>query len=139
MPRIKEILDWCGLGPAAFADEIGVARPVISHVVSARNKASLEVVQKILTRYPDLSPAWLLLGEGQMLKGLEQEPVVISGSDGVSESPIEEEKAPKQKEKVQEGKKGSASLDQASSVDGKQLVKVILLYSDGSFENFSQG
>ena len=68
--RIRLILQARGLSPTQFADVVGVARPVISHVLSGRNKPSLEVVQKILSAFPDLSMAWLLNGTGSMLAGL---------------------------------------------------------------------
>ena len=32
--------------------------------MSGRNKPSIEVLQKILRRFPDVSASWLLLGQG---------------------------------------------------------------------------
>lgn len=55
------------LSPTQFADTIGVSRPIVSHILSGRNKPSLEVVQKIVGAFPDLSLRWLLNGEGPML------------------------------------------------------------------------
>lgn len=65
--RIREILTGRQLTPTQFADSIGVARPIVSHILSGRNKPSLEVVQKIITAFPDLSIPWLLSGTGAML------------------------------------------------------------------------
>lgn len=65
--RIKQLLQERGLSPTQFADFIGVTRPVVSHVLSERNKPSLEVVQRILAAFPELSMAWLLNGTGPML------------------------------------------------------------------------
>ena len=65
--RIKQLLDWKQLSPTQFADRIGIGRPVISHILSERNKPSLDVVQRILTAFPELSTDWLLKGEGEML------------------------------------------------------------------------
>jgi transcriptional regulator with XRE-family HTH domain len=65
--RIRQILQSRQLSPTQFADALGVARPIISHVLSGRNKPSLEVVQKIITAFPDLSLPWLLSGQGPML------------------------------------------------------------------------
>lgn len=67
LERIREILSSRKLTSTQFADAIGVARPVVSHILSGRNKPSLEVVQKISAAFPDLSLAWLLSGEGSML------------------------------------------------------------------------
>lgn len=65
--RIRQLLETRQLTPTQFADAIGVARPIISHILSGRNKPSLEVVQKIVGAFPDLSLPWLLSGTGEML------------------------------------------------------------------------
>lgn len=65
--RIRTLLQARGLSPTQFADLIGVGRPVVSHILSGRNKASLEVVQKIIAAFPDVALPWLLTGTGSML------------------------------------------------------------------------
>jgi len=65
--RIRQLLEARKLTPTQFADAIGVARPIVSHILSGRNKPSLEVVQKVIEAFPDLSLAWLLRGAGEML------------------------------------------------------------------------
>ena len=53
--KIKELLSIKNLTPSRFADEIGVLRSSISHILSGRNKPSLEIIQKIMRRFPELS------------------------------------------------------------------------------------
>ena len=65
--RIRTLLESRHLTPTQFADAIGVARPIVSHILSGRNKPSLEVVQRILAAMPDLAMPWLLNGTGPML------------------------------------------------------------------------
>ncbi|RZJ85809.1 MAG: XRE family transcriptional regulator, partial [Hymenobacter sp.] len=65
--RIRELLEARQLSPTQFADLIGVGRPVISHILSERNKPSLEVVQKVISAFPEVSLPWLLSGIGSML------------------------------------------------------------------------
>jgi len=67
--RIRALLNIRQLTPTQFADVIGVARPIISHILSGRNKPSLEVVQRILAAMPDLSMSWLLNGTSPMQAG----------------------------------------------------------------------
>lgn len=64
--RVKEIMEDQEYSPSGFADTIDVPRPIISHILSGRNKPSLDVIQKILMRFPELNPWWLLTGKGQM-------------------------------------------------------------------------
>ena len=65
--RIQNIIEKYGLSSNAFANEIDVNRSTVSHILSGRNKPSIEVLQKILKRFPDISANWLLLGQGSML------------------------------------------------------------------------
>lgn len=66
--RIEQIIDYLSISKAEFAKEIEVQRSSISHLTSGRNNPSLDIVVKILTRYPILSTDWLLFGTGSMLK-----------------------------------------------------------------------
>lgn len=72
--RIRQILQTQQLSPTQFADALGLARPIISHVLSGRNKPSLEVVQKIIAAFPDISLPWLLSGQGPMLATTASQP-----------------------------------------------------------------
>ena len=69
--RIRILLQTNQLTPTQFADSIGVARPIISHILSGRNKPSLEVVQRIIAAFPAISLPWLLSGAGDMLAAAE--------------------------------------------------------------------
>jgi len=64
--RISLILKSKNLSASQFADEIGIQRSSMSHVLSERNKPSLEFIQKILKRFPEINSDWLLFGTGQM-------------------------------------------------------------------------
>ncbi len=64
--RIIQFLEHQGISPARFADEIGVQRSSISHIVSGRNNPSFEFIQKILTKYKSLNAEWLMRGVGSM-------------------------------------------------------------------------
>lgn len=65
--RIRDLLNWHKLTPTQFADAIQVGRPIISHILSGRNKASLDVVQRIVAAFPEVALPWLLSGTGPML------------------------------------------------------------------------
>jgi transcriptional regulator with XRE-family HTH domain len=68
--RILLILKTQNLSSSQFADEIGVQRSSISHILSGRNNPSLEFVCKILKRYPEINADWILFGKGSMYKGM---------------------------------------------------------------------
>ena len=64
--RIQLILKTKNISASKFADEIGVQRSSISHILSGRNNPSLDFIQKVLKRFPDISPDWILTGKGSM-------------------------------------------------------------------------
>ncbi|WDF45482.1 helix-turn-helix transcriptional regulator [Chryseobacterium sp. KACC 21268] len=79
--RFTKVIEYSELTPAEFAEEIGVQRSSISHIISGRNKPSLDFITKIKTAFPKFEWDWLITGEGEMLIS-EKEP----------EEPVVEEK-----------------------------------------------
>ena len=68
LERINLILKSRNLNAAQFADEIGVQRSSVSHILTGRNNASLDFLLKVLTRYPEIDTDWLLTGKGVMVR-----------------------------------------------------------------------
>jgi len=64
--RIIEFLRKENKSAAHLAEEIGVQPSGISHILSGRNKPSLDFVIKMLERYPYIRTDWLLFGKGAM-------------------------------------------------------------------------
>jgi transcriptional regulator with XRE-family HTH domain len=69
--QILKIIEAEGLTPARFADEIGVQRSSISHIISGRNKPSYDFIAKILKRFKGINAEWLITGNGMMIKSTE--------------------------------------------------------------------
>lgn len=55
-------------GKTEFAASLDISLAVLSHIASGRNKPGVELLQKILLKYPSVSAEWLLLGTGSMDK-----------------------------------------------------------------------
>jgi len=66
--RIEKLLAAEQLTSAKFADTIGVQRSSVSHILSGRNKPSLDFITKILETFTSINPDWLLMGKGKMYK-----------------------------------------------------------------------
>jgi len=64
--RIKTLIEKQNLTATQFAEEIGVQRSAVSHLLSGRNKPSLDFMLKIKNRFPEISLDWLLIGRGKM-------------------------------------------------------------------------
>ncbi len=60
--RIQKLLQDLQLSPSAFADSIGVQRSSLSHILSGRNRPSLDFVIKVIQKYPEVDLYWLITG-----------------------------------------------------------------------------
>ena len=97
--RIEKVIQMVGLTSGQFAQEIGIQTSTLSHILNERNKPSLDVMKKILNRYPNINAEWLILGHGsiQRKESHSQAPTLfgdedISGSISDSKAIYEPEK-----------------------------------------------
>ena len=67
--RLETIFDYYGLTASSFADKINVQRSSISHLLSGRNKPSLDFILKVMESFPEVELLWLLNGKGNFPKG----------------------------------------------------------------------
>ena len=58
--KIELLIQAKKLSASQFADTLGIPRSSISHILSGRNKPSLDVVQKILIAFPEIPAEELL-------------------------------------------------------------------------------
>lgn len=63
--RIELLMKCYDLTPSQFADRTGIQRASVSHIISGRNKPSLEVLLKIYDAFPELDIEWLMTGKGE--------------------------------------------------------------------------
>ena len=63
--RIEYLMNLYMLTPSQFADRTGIQRASVSHILSSRNKPSLEVIHKIYNAFPEVDVAWLFMGKGE--------------------------------------------------------------------------
>jgi transcriptional regulator with XRE-family HTH domain len=66
--RLEIILEYYNLSASVFADKMGVQRSGLSHLMSGRNKPSLDFVMKIIENFPEVDFYWLLNGDGTFPK-----------------------------------------------------------------------
>ena len=61
--RINELMDEYQLNASSLADKIGVQRSSLSHILSKRNKPSLDFILKIEKNFEKIDLNWLLFGK----------------------------------------------------------------------------
>lgn len=110
--RFKYLMKLNNLTASAFADEIGVQRSSMSHILSGRNKPSLELIQKVLTRFPKVSADWLIAG----VTNTEKIEMPQDSDNNKTSKPTP-----------------TPSLNKGS------IKKIVVFYDDNTFEEFKNG
>lgn len=66
--RLLLFMNRENISATTLAEEIGVQRSSVSHILSGRNNPSYDFIYKMTTRYPNLNIEWLLTGSGEIYK-----------------------------------------------------------------------
>ena len=125
--RLQRIMNYYDLNASALADSLGVLRSSISHLLSERNKPSLDFVLKIIDKYPEVDLYWLLYGKGSFPKE-EKKP---APTPLPTEIPFPEDNVLEDSEKE---RKVAAEI--SVKKQKRQIQKIIFFYEDNSFEIF---
>ncbi|WP_420573358.1 helix-turn-helix domain-containing protein [Kordia sp.] len=131
--RLKKVIEYYDLSASAFADKLGVQRSSISHILSGRNKPSLEFVMKVLNNFPEVELYWLLNGKGSFPKNNSPQKVVTSPP--VSTPKITE--SPRQQSLTLE-EKVTSTIPSNTSSQGKTIDKIVIFYTDGTFDSYQK-
>lgn len=125
--RLQKIFNYYDLSAAAFADAIHVGRSSISHILSGRNKPSLDFVLKIVQTYPEVELYWLLNGTGNFPGNLKVEAKPAAGTTPVS---------PRTEINPETSALPSEQKRPILASTGKSIQKIVIFYKDGTFEAF---
>ena len=139
--RLQKILDFYSLSASGLAQKIGVQRSSISHIVSGRNKPSLDFITKILSAFEEVDFDWLINGKGVFPKTDSPTPIPKSVPALKSESKIEKTKNELELELELEleipNSKISPQIQNSTHSDNSRIPeKIIILYTDGSFKSY---
>jgi len=90
--RIRLIIKANNESSSSFADKIGIKRSNLSHVLSGRNKPSLDFLAKLLNHYPNVNASWLVTGitrDGELQEEHPADELDPKEGDAITKSPIE--------------------------------------------------
>ncbi len=121
--RLQKVIDYYGESASSFAEKIGVQRSSISHILSGRNKPSLDFVLKVLSVFPEVELYWLMNGKG----------IFPATPHSVQHSKTIKKKLPE--------KTSVMSIPDISSTpisEDKIIERIVIFYKDGTFKNFNQ-
>ena len=124
LERLEFLMENNQLNATAFAEKIGVQRSSVSHILSKRNRPSLEFMLKIHEHFKEVNLEWLILGN-QNIPLLTPPP---KDTNETSELDLIQED--QKKETVQ----NLLPFDRAQK--NEEVSQIIQLYKDGSFRSY---
>jgi len=119
--RFKEILDDNNYTASALADELEVQRSSISHLLSGRNKPSLDFILKLLKKFPEINMYWLLNGVDPKYKS--------------DKAPFKDNSIEHTPTKVNQDK--NIIPIEAISNKNKKIKHIVIFYEDATFESYT--
>ncbi len=119
--RLKILMDYYQLSASGFADKIQVQRSSISHLLSGRNKPSLDFVLKVVKEFKEVELYWLLNGKGEF-------------PDPAFSSPAPVEKL--KREKLQADPLNNPKKEGPAIGPAKNIERIVLFFEDGTFKEY---
>lgn len=119
--RLQKIIEFYGLSATIFAEKLEVNRSTISHLLSGRNKPSLDFVLKVLHHFPEVELYWLLNGKGIFPSKNQSNKLTTPTFD-----------------KSLNTKKTTISSQHinTNSLDDDEIDKIVIFYKNGTFKAY---
>ncbi len=139
--RLIRLLEHYEQTASSFSDTIGVQRSSLSHLLSGRNKPSLDLIMKIHERFPEVNLYWLLKGENPFLYNDEIKNNIEKIQEEITEIPeshktelnSQNQSIPEIEErKTKENTSPIPTFDSTNSIE-----QIVVFYKNGTFKNFN--
>ena len=142
--RLELILDYYNLSASAFADKIGVQRSSLSHLLSGRNKPSLDFILKVIEIFPEVDLYWVLNGKGKFPKSEIKSSIVEQTISTPKEDPILQKDSAVDLfstavHNTAEGQTKPVEYSQNTAIvsnDDDNIERIVIFYKDGTFRNY---
>lgn len=149
--QLQKIMHHFGLSTTELADKILVPKATISHLISERNKPSLEFIMKLHTTFPTLNLEWLIYEKEPFLvteiypKSIEKDQNETPALNEISEvetvNEIENEDQIESQPEEIEPKNISQNITENPknilSFQSKEIDCIVIFYNDGSFKKYN--
>lgn len=152
--RIKEILEYYNLSASRFAETLNTQPSSISHILSGRNKPSVDLLEKIALNFNDINMTWLVTGNGSMLN----KEIIPYYEDELTAPPLPKKTLSKIEEKKEDLfsqvteqvtqnnmnekiERNINRINENTSISDikitKEIDQIVIFYKDGSFKNYT--
>lgn len=137
--RLETILEYYSLTASSFADKISVQRSSMSHLLSGRNKPSLDFVLKVTEEFPDVELDWFLNGKGSFPKDEFTPTPTINKPEIKKESEIKEDlfsnNTEEEKEVFEDKKTQPVSISE--NFNQNEIERIVVFFKNGTFKNYT--
>ena len=123
--RLQKILDYYNISAAELSNQIKFNRSTISHLLSGRNKPSLDFVMRILQKYPEVELYWLLNGKGSF-------PSITKNLDAIDTMTTS------QATKIESILPSIKHLTEvaSNSLINTEVDQIVIFFKDGTFKSY---
>ena len=151
--RLEELMNLLHLSPTQFANEIGVQRATLQHILSGRNEPSLKIIMAIHNKYPDVELEWLLNGIGTAIPHLSQNskpemdyPLLPGMESAFFQSDVRKtpdfsslrgEEAVSKLRKTRNNKDVRSDINTSETGGNKAIKEIVIFFADGTYQKFS--
>ena len=142
--RLEIILDYYNLSASAFADKINVQRSSLSHLLSGRNKPSLDFIIKVIEVFPEVDLYWILNGKGNFPKSENVAPTVLETEKKTPSQPIVENTNSELDLFSTVEKRITSTLSESNPVESiktennsqEEIERIVVFFKNGTFKNY---
>ncbi|UGS24829.1 helix-turn-helix domain-containing protein [Flavobacterium channae] len=142
--RLEIILEYYNLSASAFADKINVQRSSLSHLLSGRNKPSLDFIIKVIDVFPEVDLYWILNGNGTFPKSdapspLQNEVEKIQVENSKSEINTSEPdlfSTIEQTSVIASSEKRVNEISNFESPNNQEIERIVIFFKNGTFKNY---
>ena len=147
--RLELILDYYSLSASGFADKIDVQRSSLSHLLSGRNKPSLDFILKIIAVFPEVDLYWILNGKGNFPKSVIIDGTVFANKIDAPIPNVEiktfdnlfsetvnsnfENKIEKEENTILDNNQNSTNRNISKN---SNIERIVIFYTDGTFSEY---
>ena len=141
--RLLTFLKKENISATNLADEIGVQRSSISHILSGRNNPSYDFIFKMINRYEYMNAEWLITGKGNMYKTEQQKIDENADKDkGIFDNEIRDSAASEQSDQVKNDRKKFTEETHKNDYEKKvtnvnKIEKIVYFYKNGTFREYN--
>lgn len=152
--RLQQFINAENISQSQFADNIGVARASVSHIIAGRNKPGFDFILGMTRAYPALNVDWLITGKGKMYRSSEpslqvKEPATKIDDDLLFEMEKEASPIPKQStahqdpkpvtsqkvdEKSQSTSSDASPKEHQHATKQRSISRIVIFYDDNTYQ-----